>query len=224
MFSDDKFNASNTALGYVNTVVTLLGVIWAAWTASWHLGVQHATKHLGPVCRDEDLMGFFVVKAPRWWWAIFPFLGMPRVSVPVVPNVSALIEAGDDGIFTSSMFNSILPDRRKVSWNAVYERFFIEHAWNLLRPAMQGVELLRPESLFVPKELLQYQKRAEEAVWVEVRRADDKYPVSITKVFSQSTSKLANSADIMLIGHVLSLQTFPTVQECEHRRFVNISR
>ena len=189
MSFDDRFNTSNTVLGYINTVVTILGVIWAVWTAAWHLAVTRATKHLGSVCRDEDLMGFFVVKAPSRWWALLPFFGVPRASVPVIPSVSALIMAADDGIFTSSMFNSILPDRRKVSWNAVYERFFIEHAWYLLRPAMQSIQLLRPDSWFVPRELLQYQKRAEEAVWVEIRTADDKYALPIIKVFSQSTSK-----------------------------------
>src|SRR5215469_7972656 len=158
-------------------------------------------------------MGFFVAKAPRWWWAIFPFLGVPRVPVPMVPSVSALIEAGDDRIFTSSMFNSILPDRRKVSWNAVYERFFIEYVWCLLKKELPGVQTLRP-GLWDPNgDLLRYQKRAEDAVWIEIRKAEGKHGTSTFKVFSPSTSKLANSAEIIFIGHALSLQIFRTVQE-----------
>ena len=195
MFSEERFNVSNTALSYVNTVVTLLGVIWAVWTAAWHLSVQRATKHLGPICRDKDLMGFFVVKAPRWWWAIFPFFGIPRVDIPLIPSVSALIEAGDDGVFTSSMFNSILPDRRKISWNAVYERFFVEYAWKLAQSGLNGAAPLRRDSWDPNGDLRKYQKRAEEAVWWEIRWAEGMHTALIFKVFSTGTPKLENGAE-----------------------------
>jgi hypothetical protein len=186
MFSEEKFNVSNAALSYVNTVVTLLGVIWAVWTAAWHLSVLRATKHLGSICRDKDQMGIFVVQGPRWWWAIFPFLGVPRLSLPTVPRVSALIEAGDDGIFTSSMFNSILPDRRKVTWNAIYERFFVECVWCLLLPDGPDVQTLQSRAWDPYRELLKYQKRAEEEVWWSIHWAEGKHRVSTYYVFPQS--------------------------------------
>jgi hypothetical protein len=122
---------SNTILSYVNTIVTLLGVIWALWTAAWHLNLKRATKHLGSICQDEDLMGWFVAQLPGWWTQIFPF-GMRRVPLPRVPGISTLLEAGDAGVFTSSLFDSIRHGRKQVSWIPIYETFFIEAAWNCL--------------------------------------------------------------------------------------------
>ena len=83
----DQFDESNTIISYVNTVVTLLGVIWALWTAAWHLNFNHTTKHLGSICQDEDLMGWFVAKLLGWWTRIFPF-HIRRVPIPQVPGIS----------------------------------------------------------------------------------------------------------------------------------------
>jgi len=125
------FDESNTVLSYINTIVTLLGVIWALWTAAWHLNLTHATKHLGSICQDKDVMGWFVAQLPGWWTRIFPF-GMRRVPFPRVPGISTLIKAGDSGVFTSSLFDSIRHSRKQVSWIPIYEAFFIEAAWNCL--------------------------------------------------------------------------------------------
>ena len=126
-----QFNESNTVLNYVNTVVTLIGVIFGVWATIYHFNFKRATKHLGSICQDKDSMGWFVAHVPEWRAWIFPFY-MRKVPIPRVPYIFTLLLAGEEGIFTSSLFDSIRDGARQVSWVPIYETFFVEAAWHSL--------------------------------------------------------------------------------------------
>jgi hypothetical protein len=114
---------------FANTIITILGVLYAVWKAEWTLKLISATGHLGKICQDEDAMGYFVANLPSAWWKLMPFFMTDRVSPPLVPTVSAFIEAGDDGWFTTGMLDSVSTPRAAVSWVPLYEAFFREYVW-----------------------------------------------------------------------------------------------
>lgn len=172
MFSE-QYNTSNSILGYLNTVVTLGGVLWAVWTAAWHLNFNRTTKHLGSVCQDKDAMEFFVAKIPSQWRRIVPF-GISKVPIPRVPSIYALLAAGDDGVFTSSMFNSIPTNQDSISWKPFYETFFLEYAWALQGSRCRGLPVLRDKESDPHGYLLSFQKKAQEVVWKKIQNRHPK--------------------------------------------------
>jgi len=82
-------------------------------------------------------MGYFVAKQPRrlaYFLAKllsglveFSSLGITRI--PKVPTIANLIRAGDDLMYTSSMFDHIPPSPQEVCWVSLYTQFFNEMAW-----------------------------------------------------------------------------------------------
>jgi AAA+ ATPase superfamily predicted ATPase len=216
MFSE-QYDSSNSVLSYVNTVVTLVGVVWAIWTAAWHLNFQRATKHLGSLCQDKDVMQIFVADIPSNWRRIFPFF-IGKVSAPQVPSISTIIQAGDDGVFTSSMFGSIPSNQNNVSWMPIYESFFLEYAWNLYGSRSQDSAELCPDDSDQPGYLLKYQRRAQEKVWMAVRHAAGEKSGLVNSVSLPNTLKICSRADIIFIDQAPVLQILWTVPDLEHSR------
>jgi hypothetical protein len=165
------YNTSDSILAYINTVVTLLGVIYGVWTATWHLNRNRATKHLGSLCQDKDAMGFFVAKIPSEWRRIFPFF-ICKVPIPRIPSLYAFLAAGDDGVFTSSIFDSISSNQDNVSWRPFYEAFFLEYAWALYGLHSQDFPRIEDKTSDPHNYLLTFQKRAQELVWKTVREVE----------------------------------------------------
>jgi hypothetical protein len=77
-------------------------------------------------------MGYFVACGPSPWRKLWPF-NLRKTRPPRLLTVAGLIKAGDEGIFTSSMFDGISANHEQVSWKALYEAFFREYAWTSQR-------------------------------------------------------------------------------------------
>jgi hypothetical protein len=73
-------------------------------------------------------MGYFAINEPKWYlpWQYFK----KHVSLPIIPEMSAIIRAGDDIAYTSALFDGIPANRDEVCWLPIYEGFFNELAWN----------------------------------------------------------------------------------------------
>jgi hypothetical protein len=71
-------------------------------------------------------MGYFAVKSPS---PLNLWNCGKNVELPKVSKVSAIIEAGDDLVFTSALFDSIRVNCDEVCWRGIYEGLFDELAW-----------------------------------------------------------------------------------------------
>ncbi|KAK7221320.1 hypothetical protein V2G26_009323 [Clonostachys chloroleuca] len=137
------YEKSLSVFTYLGAVLTVLGVIYGVWTAQWELNRRRATNHLGPVCQDQDEMGSFVVDIPQQRRRLWPFF-IRRVPKPLLPTLSAIMTAGDNGMFTSSMFEWIpfVPaEQRHITWIAFYESMFREYTWYQEWPRQGGMQL-----------------------------------------------------------------------------------
>lgn len=127
----EGFDRSNLQLGFTASIFTVL-LPFLGWGVGWFMkkferNYQNSTSHLGLICLNEREMGPFVARGPgtlRYFW---PWC-FPITSPPTLLTVSALIAAGDDGVFSSSIFtNQIEPNHDTVSWKKVYEAFFHQY-------------------------------------------------------------------------------------------------
>jgi hypothetical protein len=144
-------------LGAVASIFAILGVPVGIWMAQWELNYRIATGHLGPLCTDEDKMGYFVAKlCCKWFYRLRP-VRIPKVPPPRLPTITALIEAGDEGWFTSAIFNSISPNHAEVSWKPLYEAFFCEYIWSCYRWGLR-------QNSNIPQNLCTYIKKAKKTV------------------------------------------------------------
>jgi len=146
----------------------------------WEINFRWATKHLAVTCQDEDKMGYFVAKVPaKWHWQwFFPFLIRRPVPLPVVTTVSGLIKAGDEGVFTCSMFDSVANKTSEVavSWKPIYEAFLRECVWAVQQQCLKGFTSFRnPLTANAQSKYMdRYKESAEFAVWRIKREAEGK--------------------------------------------------
>lgn len=127
--SDVNLRGWNPANSVMEFVIIFIGF----WKLTWELGVNRATRHLGPISTDEQKSGYFVaghtVRGWRWWIQLLLPFATPYVPVPKIPRLSQIIRAGDNGAFASSMISCIIHDHYYVSWRPIYEAFFQEFIW-----------------------------------------------------------------------------------------------
>jgi hypothetical protein len=129
-------------------IVGVTGVVLTIWSFCLDRQKRAAEADLGRVCCDREKMGYFAIDEPKWWKRKF----WKNVALPVVPTLSAIIEAGDELAFTSALFDSIPPNHEEVCWKPIYERFYDELAWtksafwDVLKPAEDHVNVLRSYS------------------------------------------------------------------------------
>jgi hypothetical protein len=105
-----------------------IGVILGVITFCTGLAKRATEKDAGRVCSDVDKMGYFAINESNWYlpWQYFK----SHVPLHIVPEMSAIIRAGDDLAFISALFDGIPANRDKVCWLPIYEGFFNELAWN----------------------------------------------------------------------------------------------
>lgn len=180
---------------FIATLSTILGVVYGIWKTQWETSLHKSTRHLGLIALDEHKMGCFVAEVPAkrsWdWW--FPFC-MKRVKVPIAPSVAGLIRAGDESIFSSSMFDDALnalkgdqhqvfddPDDANfqrladvrdasVSWRPILEAFLKECAWKAEQNRGKGIF----GSQSSDERLRRYQDFAEFEIWRTKKAAEGK--------------------------------------------------
>jgi len=173
----ETYETSDSIIHYTSAVLAVAGGLWGLWTAAWRLNFWIVTDHLGPVCRDKQEMGLFVAKVPSWGWWFLPFF-LPfypgRTAKPRVPTVSALIKAGDAGVFTSSMFDYMRHNPQTVSWRSLYEAYFYERAWAAERQRSSTYEKDKSCSGDRDELVYSYSYMAEEKVWKAIRQAQGK--------------------------------------------------
>jgi hypothetical protein len=98
---------------------------------------QAARGDVGKACCQKRLMGYFVAKHPRrlaYFLAkllsgLIEFSSLGITRIPEVPTIASLIQAGDNLVYTSSMFDHIPPSPQEVCWVSLYTQFFNEMAW-----------------------------------------------------------------------------------------------
>jgi len=117
-----------TVLSEVASIVNLVGftaVLVTIVAFFRNLDKEATVEDLGRVCCDHDKMGYFAVQRPSLmkFWRFWK-----KVEVPIVPKVSAIIEAGDELMYTSALFDTIPANFDEVCWRGIYEGFFDELA------------------------------------------------------------------------------------------------
>ena len=153
-------------LSYVTSGIAIISALWAVRKAGWEINFRAATKHLGDVCCDRDMMGYFEVEMPSFLTRyLFPFWIAQR-KAPKVPTISGLIKAGDEGIYTSAMFDWTPPNYDRVSWKPLYQAFFQELWW-----WKRFGDLKKTSRISRTKQLRQYVLRAKSAVDCQQREA-----------------------------------------------------
>ena len=133
-------------------IISLLGLILAIAAFCLDRKKRAAEIDLGRICCSQDEMGYFAIKSPSLW---NPLHYTRKVKLPVVPDITAIIEAGDDMAFTSSLFDSIPANHDEVCWLGIYEGFFNELAWR---------DNSHWKSLWNDRELRRYAKMAEKHI------------------------------------------------------------
>jgi hypothetical protein len=130
---DPAYEKGKSGIDLTSTALVILGVIYGVWNAQRVFGYRSSTGHLGSICCDKKRMGYFVANIPsKWRQYLFPFF-ICRTPTPRILSIKGMIKAGDEGVFTSSMFNWILGNYEAVSWKPLYEAFFQEVEWNSRR-------------------------------------------------------------------------------------------
>ncbi|KAK5656412.1 hypothetical protein OQA88_4793 [Cercophora sp. LCS_1] len=104
------------------------GIPYAYFKTNWELNYRESTKHLGPICMDEQEMGRFVAKGPLKKWSFFQIHNFPRTQPPNLLAVAGLIKAGDEGAYTSKIFSKIPQNHCNVSWKPFYDAVYTEYA------------------------------------------------------------------------------------------------
>ncbi|KAK0761677.1 hypothetical protein N5P37_005659 [Trichoderma harzianum] len=126
---NDNYDKANSIITLVFTIIGVISIVYGVRKAVWELNIRSATNHLGPVCIEREDMGVFVAQTPgRCREFLWPCC-FGRVPKPRLPTVTALLKAGDEGRFTSAMFEWIPNNRRHVTWRPLYEAFFEEILW-----------------------------------------------------------------------------------------------
>lgn len=156
--STEQFDNGNEILGFVNAIFTAVGVILGLWLAGWRINIANFKQSLGSISLDKDLMGYFVAWSPLIW-DIWPFC-TPLAVRPRVPTIFAMIEAGDLGLFSSSMFSSMPAHYSRVSWRPVYEAFFREYVWSCEIPGNRYFGLLGHDDEDKHHDLLRFVEQA----------------------------------------------------------------
>jgi hypothetical protein len=190
----EQFTKANSVLGFVSTVVTIAGIIWGILVAGHQLCQRIAKDQLGSICLNEDLMGYFVTKVSLIW-SLFPIL-MPKPHPPSLLSVSGLIEAGDAGVFSSSIFDWMTARYSRVSWTPFYEAFLREYVWACERPGTTDFEII--ESLNIGKDHghMKYLKKARDAVLRIKRKAEGKSNNAVSRKLYRNTVRLLPDASI----------------------------
>ena len=108
-------------MDYVSLVASIVGILGLVGLA---IGIytfcldrqkRAAEKDLGHACCGKEKMGYFAIEEPKWFKLGF----WDKVNLPVVPKLAAIVEAGDDLAFTSSLFDSIPPNHNEACWQAI---------------------------------------------------------------------------------------------------------
>lgn len=133
-------------------IISLLGLILAIAAFCLDRKKRAAEIDLGRICCSQDEMGYFAIKSLSLW---NPLHYTREVKLPVVPDTKAIIEAGDDMAFTSSLLDSIPANHDEVCWLGIYEGFFNALAWR---------DKSHWKSLWNGRELRQYAKMAEKHI------------------------------------------------------------
>jgi hypothetical protein len=123
----NQFIDGNGILGFISSALAVIGILYGIYVAGWRINMSDYKEHLGSMILDKQLMGYFVAKSPSHL-SVWPIV-QRKAEPPRLPTVFALIEAGDLGLFSSSMFSSMPADYSRVSWRPVYEAFFREYVW-----------------------------------------------------------------------------------------------
>lgn len=126
-----NYTPSRTVTGDIVVWITILGFLYGIWAGTYAWTRQKTIQRLGSTCYDKEQMGPFVARFSRWWQRVFLFIfPIPcKVPVPHLPTITALIKAGDDGLYTSALFDGIEANYQQVSWKPLYEAFFHELLW-----------------------------------------------------------------------------------------------
>ncbi|KAJ5319955.1 hypothetical protein N7508_000238 [Penicillium antarcticum] len=127
-----RFGDVKSVFDLVATILTILGVWYGVFKAQWQLSLRRSTGRLGNVCCDKEQMGYFYPEVPSRKRQIFPFF-IKDSKIPTIPTVAWIMKAGDEGVFTSSMFNWITRRQAQVSWRPLYESLFREIEFNRAR-------------------------------------------------------------------------------------------
>jgi hypothetical protein len=109
-------------------ILGFIGIITGVITFCTELSKRAREKDAGRVCCDAEKMGYFAIQEPNWYkpWQYFK----KHVPLPIVPEMSAIIRAGDDLAYTSALFDGIPANHDEVCWLPIYEGFFNELAWS----------------------------------------------------------------------------------------------
>jgi len=111
----------------VEAIVVVVTLLFGFYTYVRQEALQTARDDLGRACCDKKLMGYFVAKQPA---TLAYFFRLRTTIIPEVPTIASLIRAGDDLMYTSSMFDQIPPSvSQQVCWVSLYTQFFNEMAW-----------------------------------------------------------------------------------------------
>ncbi|KAK1753895.1 hypothetical protein QBC47DRAFT_429294 [Echria macrotheca] len=128
----DRFDKTNLSIGIAAAFFTVLlpffGYLIGIAKSKFDYAHQRSISFLGSICMNELQMGPFVSRDPisRKYY-VCPFRKFPIARPPTLPTVASLIAAGDDGVWSSDIFNKrIPPNHDTVSWKRFYEAFFYE--------------------------------------------------------------------------------------------------
>ncbi|KAH8891727.1 hypothetical protein GQ53DRAFT_823169 [Thozetella sp. PMI_491] len=147
----DEVSNAISVLGFISTIIALVGVVWGVYVAGRQLTISKARDVLGKTSLNGSLMGCYVTNVPHMW-AIVPFWWKPNP--PLVTSISALIQSGDSDLFSSAMFDWMPPRYSPVSWRPFYDAFYLECAWAFDEGRLEVEDLLPAMSDELPKERL----------------------------------------------------------------------
>lgn len=106
---------------FVAAIAGVAGLLWAVFTYLCDIRAAQRREDPASICCDEEKMGVFMVSKPAWWK---PWRPWARVEAPTLPTLTALLIAGDAGVWTSEMAEGLTTLNNGAAWRPLYESFF----------------------------------------------------------------------------------------------------
>jgi len=186
---------------FVVGFTTIIGFLSGIYLYFYEKKDRLFREQLGSTYFDKDSLGYFVTERSFF----LPFLSPPKT---YLPDVAGLIAAGDDGVYTSSMFAWILPGYQQVSWKVLYEAFFREYAWECDRIGEANIgdwsdispNKKKPFDRFKQKGLEAIKLKKQEAEGKPVKKQDDHQVRRISMTYKCVTRLTKLEPTVLLEG------------------------
>ncbi|KAF1828554.1 hypothetical protein BDW02DRAFT_651986 [Decorospora gaudefroyi] len=107
-------------IGVSAAIAGVVGLLWAVFTYLAGARANQRKEDPGAVFCNKERMGFFAAKTPPVYNPIKPWR---PVKAPRIPSITAMLRAGEAGIWTSAMVEGMTMLEDAATWKPICEEF-----------------------------------------------------------------------------------------------------